>query len=331
MPIRPRTIEIGRGNTIEGPVVTGDAIYAADKDDMTVRLDRQTLNDVWEVQSKGFWLGSSIGDGFLTVGAREGGIRSAAEGRLLWCAPTRFMGVGQWRGHAIIDSGAGMEIRDVRSGTILRLHEVPGGYEAWKLVYDDWAILETEHTVKAFDLSSGRLVWERGVFAEIRSRLPVTSDSRRALKMSRGTRPNLLVASYDGSTFGVSVTDGSLLWHARAWQPYGWPTAQGGRVYALCLNRFRAIDEETGVIVYDVEHPELKGAYRDKTGTFYKDRIAIANESGHLAVFRLSDGALISLYTAKVPLWRTAEADGRLLVGTGVGTLLVFDESIWGL
>jgi len=91
------------------------------------------------------------------------------------------------------------------------------------------------------------------------------------------------------------------------------------------------LDEDTGATVYDVTHSELRRAGREKTGTVYKGRMAVSSELGCLAIFNLSDGSLASVYESKVPLWRTAEADGRLFVATGDGGLLVFDESIWGL
>jgi hypothetical protein len=45
----------------------------------------------------------------------------------------------------------------------------------------------------------------------------------------------------------------------------------------------------------------------------------------------VDSGDLVSLQTAKRALWSAAEADGRLLVGTGSGSLMVFDQSTWAL
>jgi hypothetical protein len=137
---------------------------------------------------------------------------------------------------------------------------------------------------------------------------------------------------HGGWSFGCSLKDGSILWHVPFWSPPdSWPTVHGGRLYILLRDRLVATEEATGRIVYDVTHPELRNSYREKRGTVYSDRLAIATESGHLAVFNTGDGSLLSLYESKVPLWSTAEADGRLLVATGDGTLLVFDESIWAI
>lgn len=330
MPTKPRRIEVGRGEIVQGPLVTSDAVYAGTREDVTVRLDRQALRKVWEVDSQELRLGRAIGNDLLTVGGKVGGVRSADDGRLLWTAPTRFMGVGVWQGNAIIDSKAGLELRDTHTGDLLQTHSVRGDYSGRLLVCGDLAILESERTSKALNLVTGQLAWERALADEMRARLPAPTDTA-AIKMSAGSRPELLIAFHAGGTFAVSATDGSIVWHANVWSVYAWPTVHEGRVYGQCVKRFWALDEATGAVIYDVTHEQLRQAYREKNGTIYKGRMAVASEMGYLAVFGLADGALVSLYETKLPLWRTAEADGRLLVATGDGALLVFDESIWGL
>ena len=79
-------------------------------------------------------------------------------------------------------------------------------------------------------------------------------------------------------------------------------------------------------MVYDVPDERLRGAYSAKAGTICEGKLAIPNESGHLVVFDVKDGSLVWLYRYKGQLWRTAEADGRLLVATGDGKLLVFAD-----
>lgn len=78
-------------------------------------------------------------------------------------------------------------------------------------------------------------------------------------------------------------------------------------------------------------HPELKQAYRGKAGVVHEGRLAMPCESGHLAIFDLSDGSLLFLHQGRTALLRTAVADGRLLVATGDGTLLICDPSGWKL
>lgn len=71
-----------------------------------------------------------------------------------------------------------------------------------------------------------------------------------------------------------------------------------------------------------------ENSYLSTPGVVWQSSIAFPHESGHLPIFSLADGSLEALYRAQVPLWQAADADGRLLVGTGDGSLLVFDESV---
>jgi hypothetical protein len=57
--------------------------------------------------------------------------------------------------------------------------------------------------------------------------------------------------------------------------------------------------------------------------------MAMPFESGHLAVFDIESGELVQYYKGRAPLWQAAEVDGRLLITTGDGSILVFDESVW--
>ena len=127
--------------------------------------------------------------------------------------------------------------------------------------------------------------------------------------------------------FGLSVEDGSIRWGFPVAVTYHAPNVHGGRIYVLLMDHFVCLDEATGEIVYDVQHLQLAEAFLPKTGTIYGGKIAFAMESGHLAVFDLVDGRLVWLYKHKLKLGRTAEADGRLLVTSDDGHLLVFEEA----
>lgn len=75
----------------------------------------------------------------------------------------------------------------------------------------------------------------------------------------------------------------------------------------------------------------MERAYHERTGVTYGRRYAVCYESGELAVVDIDTGSLVNLLQWKKPLWRMMELDGRLLVATGDGELLVFDEGIWAL
>ena len=330
--LKPKRINISRGGMVTGPAVTGDAVYAGIARDVAVRLDRRELEKVWEVDSGTLRIGATIDDAYVTVGGPDvGGVRSAADGRLLWTAGSRLSGASVWRAWVVIDSNAGIELRDPATGEPDRVLPVAGGYRVRDVVCGRSAILQTHRIVKAFDLEAGEVRWERSLVDEMQDRLGNRSESE-AVRMAAGSLPDTFIAFHAGATFACSVLDGSILWQRpEVASPNSWPVVHAGRVYSPVHERFRAIDEATGDLLYDIAHPELdRIAYREKMGTVFRDRIAVAYESGVLAVFNVADGALVQFYQGRSPLWRTAEADGRLLVATGDGALLVFDESIWG-
>jgi outer membrane protein assembly factor BamB len=331
-PSKPKKITVAReGEILAGPLVSSDGIFVGAKDHVTVRLDRRSLKSVWSVESDKYRIGQLINDELMTVGGKPGGgVRSTADGRLLWSAPTRFFGVGVWQ-RCVLLHGSDLELRDPAMGDLIRGIKVTGGYDDPGTTSNDLWILSTGSShVKAINLVSGELVWERALLSEM---APYVSEAERhnAVTITHGSLAGMFIVRYGDATFGCSLTDGSVVWHAPVAVPYYWPNVEAGCVYVLLFDRFIAIDEATGRILYDVKHPELGGAYRAKAGTLYKGRIAIPNESGHVAVFNVADGALVSLREDTLPLWRTAEADGRLFVTTGDGKLLVFDESIWGV
>jgi outer membrane protein assembly factor BamB len=163
------------------------------------------------------------------------------------------------------------------------------------------------------------------MLVEMKEQFGVEHEER-AVGFVEGSLPNHLVLTRTGSVFGCSLSDGELLWHAPVDVPYFWPNVHDGRIYVFCPPRFIAIDEASGVVLYDVTHPELERALFPKTGTVYEDKITFATESGHLPVFDLRDGRLVWSHVRKASLGRTAEADGRLLVTTDRGELLVFGD-----
>jgi hypothetical protein len=231
----------------------------------------------------------------------------------------------------IVDSPLGIELRDPATGEVAVVHSVPGGYRGRGFTSGSSALLQTQRILRGFDLEAGQITWERPLVDEMQDRIGTRSESAGIRMQPSSTRDDVFIAFHAGATFACSVLDGSILWHRPdIWSPNSWPVVHAGRVYTPVLDRFRAIDEATGDLLYSVAHSELdRIAYLEKMGTVFRDRIAVAYESGVLAVFNLADGALVRLYQGRDALWRTSEVDGRLLVATGGGVLLVFDESIW--
>jgi outer membrane protein assembly factor BamB len=321
----------GRG-ILSGPAVTADAVYGGTPDFVTVRLDRRTLDEVWTVDSAGFHVGLPVDDALLVVGGRQAaGVRRTADGRLLWSSKSRFSGGSTWRNYVVLDGDAGIELRHASTGELSRVYDVPGGYTTRMAQLDNTFVVRNGIVCTAVDLLSGEVRWQGPLVADMRRRLGV-DDAPAVLRASAGSSPETLIVFFAGATFAMSTHDGSIRWHTPdVWCPDAWPTVYEGRVYAFWGRHLWALDEETGAVIYEAEVPQGLKTYRERPGTVYGGRLAVAHESGLLAIFDTETGALVSQYQAKVPLWRTEEVDGRLLVATGDGTLLVFDESIWRL
>ena len=317
----------GPRSILTDPLVGEGAVYASDPfGGDVVCFDRQGFRETWRIPSRQLWPRWSYGR-HLLISSLEASVVDATDGRVLWTRSCRF-GAVAWCGEIVLQQPEGIEIVEAATGEVRESIPVPGGLSTSARLCGDVLIVKTafrpDLPVRAFHLRERRVVWERMLVAEAVARSGV-EDPDPLLSFAESVNERL-VMTCGRLTLACSLVDGRMLWHAPVPVTYHWPNVHAGRVYVLFLDRFIAIDELTGEIVYDVLHPELRGAYRARPGTVYGETIAFANESGHLAVFDLRDGSLVWLHKYKAPLWGTAEADGRLLVSTGDGKLLVFEE-----
>ncbi len=329
---RPKRLQVVKRRLMPGdPVVGKDAVFLGSPEDVIVRLDRRTLEPVWKVDAEGFWIGSLVEEEFLTTGGRGlGGLRLAADGRVVWTTRSYLLGIRPWREYGIVVTDR-IEFRSLRAGELGWAIDIPERLTAIHGVFGNRLVAQGESGVtRAINLESGEIVWERVLIAEVARRIGEPSSAR-AVFAAVSTIPDRLVAFNSGRSFAFSISDGSVLWVASLGAGDSLPTVSEGRILLTRDGRFLAIDEATGATVLETQHERLRPAYRKSKGTVYRGRVAFSHESGHLAVFDTATGELVSFYVDKTALWRTAEADGRLLVSTGNGELLVFDESIWGL
>lgn len=338
---RPKRILVPNG--IAHMLVGKDAVFV-EAQGTVVRLDRPALKCRWEIEIGRGGMSRLIHDLLCTWSSKDVAVRACEDGRVLWSVPPA--GAARWRDLLLTYDETTYEHRDLRTGEVLKVTEFKPRIR-WSLGMcgPTWILLTEDGRFCGIEPDSGAVLWERdlwtetGAFAECTGSLVPKSlgGSAEDLKVVAGSHAGLFLVISGAHTFGGSVEDGSIRWHVAASTGDSRPTVADGRVYFTGGDRTVCLDEVTGAIVWVSEPPELCGspahgaAYREKNGTLYRDRIAFAYESGHLAVFNLEDGSLVSFYMAKSPLWCTGEADGRLLVTTDEAELLVFDESIWGL
>ncbi len=331
-----KKIRTGRRRTFLGwPVVGPDAIYVSDPEGDTIKVDRKSLDLVWRIKfPRKFEAGFICGDGLVFVrgfNTDEIGVLRADSGDLVWTRGKVGGGADFWRGKLLTtvpqSEGGGLKVVDPATGEVIDWIPLPGRIGTKGRCGD--LLLFTlfegqDDLVRALDLRERRYVWERDLLSEMKARGNLEEENP-TISFVPGSEGRF-VATAGGATFGCSLGDGKILWHAPVPVPYYWPNVHEGRVYVLLYGRFFAIDETTGEIVYETHHPELKEVLYMKAGTVYGGKLAIPTESGHLPVFDLSNGRLASLDKYDATLWRTAEADGRLLVTTGEGKLLVFAD-----
>jgi len=253
-----------------------------------------------------------------------------ADGLLAWAADGFWQ---MWNDTIVIPRETEIELRQGDSGEVIaslplqRRMKSFAGFSGWEGV----AILRTEsNELFAIDLATGDELWCRDLFRSLHTEWSLPEQPYLLLDSIEGSAG--LVSFYSTASIAWSARDGSIKWvrNVRGESPTP-PTVGGGRVFGM-LNGFWALDEATGDVLWRTPLPdELKVCVRPRPGLVYRNRIVFAFESGRLAVLDVATGEIVRYFKSAVPLWWPTEVDGRLLVGTGDGTVLVFDESIWGL
>jgi outer membrane protein assembly factor BamB len=141
--------------------------------------------------------------------------------------------------------------------------------------------------------------------------------------------PGRFWATCGGATFGCSLEDGRILWHAPIAVPSYVPTYHEGRIYLLSSGygepaRFICLDAETGAVVYDVRH-QLEWRDKPTVGTLWGECIAYGTRAGQIVLFRLANGSLACSHLYKDEVYQPVADEDRLLVTAADGNLLVFE------
>ena len=150
--------------------------------------------------------------------------------------------------------------------------------------------IDTEASVHAFDMATGRLVWESAV--------SVKGEDRRVAfggGVSAGegrvyaTTGYGIVAAYDAAT-------GKELWKVALGTPFrGAPTVANGRVYALTQdNQLYALTADKGATVWNVAGTvEIAGLLGTGAPAFSQDTLVVGYSSGELNALRAENGRTV--------------------------------------
>ncbi len=320
------------------PIVGADGVYVGEDFDRKeiVKLRRAELDPVWRVKSGEYWPLLALDGDLLVSAATKSARLDGVSGRQLWEVSEPSVErldrlLHPWRSHLVLRRRGNFELVDLKSGAVADRFPDPrpdltiscgaGG---------DRVLLLGEHQlaglVLCFDLSARRVLWEASFIDRLRDRFGIDADNP-IIGLLPGSLPDRLIIKRGNGTAACSIEDGHLLWGVPLPLDYGAPYMQDGRVHGVFGDRFIALDEDAGAVIYDVRHPELSDGLYAYHGPSFRGQLAYAMQSGHLAVFDLQDGRLTGFHKYREPLGGVAEADGRLLATAGDGNLLVFEET----
>lgn len=337
-----------RGQIVSTLILDGDVLWASAQGSAHARLARGDLSKVVTGADIGYLVGR-VARGVVASARGETQVVRREDGQTAWVLPYErgCLQAWIWRNYVLILRSRSIEFRHADTGEVeavmdLRRQAAGGGY----LSSSDGVLVVCgdDDLLFAVNLASGEELWAASVARTLNERwsvpFPKYGVSFESTESTFGQ-----VAFYSTVTFSWSVLDGSVRWvsSARGENP-SWPTVSGGRVYGMGGaapkegEQFRgpsavfALDESTGAELWRTEVPkEFNACFRPKSGVAYRNRLAMPFETGQVAVLDVESGEVVCYYKGGVPLWKALEVDGHLLVATGDGTLLVFDESIWGL
>jgi len=296
------------------------------------RLDRENLSPQWVVSTPGSYLlfGERRG---VVLASNEGAEPAGFDGEtgtLLW---TREGGwpEGLWRDPASSSSlsivtGSHLELIEAATGKTVE--RVPLPAEGRPSIHGDHVVVTNrDHPWACMDRVTRRVLWRRDLMQE----MDAYADAlpRSDLYFIRpSSLPDRFLVTRNGATFAFSLDGGRLLWHAPVRAEHT-VTVAGGSAWVLLSARLVGMDEASGQVLIDRQQEEFRmmGPYGAATGAGWGDFVVFAMQSGHVAAFERATGDLVFVRRFRTSLWDPIVVDGRVIVPTSDGQLLVFAES----
>jgi hypothetical protein len=325
----------------DAPLADPDAVYCGNKDGQLVRLDRHTLRDVWRVDAEGRYLGGSCGSHLLATDWRRK--RTAAvlkeSGATTWVADRDpWWGSSVWRDRILLFSDV-IEILDPATGRCLDRIELPNGPISGNVqMCGDLLLLlpRDRGPVRAFDLLSRTLLWQRDIVAEGGERFGIAEkpvggmQQNQLIAFAPATDPDALIVSRGvAGVLGCRRRDGELLWGTPVPMIHQWNTVSvRSCIHVLHFGRSYVIDESSGAILADRNYDDVfeRGAWRAWTPIAHENLVAYTMESSVAAVFRVPDGELVSWCRYKYGLGRPTIAEPYVLAIGSDGWLVCFGD-----
>lgn len=320
----------GSGNSILQPVITSDAVYAANAKGELFRLDPATGNQVWRIDS-GFTIsaGVGVGEGVVMVGGGKGQLAAfAVDGKLLWKTKvsSEVLNVAKIvDGIALVRTAdghlSGIDVKDgkrlwvyeqamppltVRShvGVAVERGTVFAGFPAGKLA--------------AISLSSGIVIWETVVsqphgntelerISDITS-LPVLDDEQ------------VCAVAFQGRVACYGLAQGNLLWSRDISSDKGMTLFHNYIYITNTSGAVLALDKTSGSSAWKNDQLLMR---QSSAPYAFGDYLVVGDFEGYMHALSREDGRMLArLKTDFSPiLTAPVELDGGFLVQTREGNL----------
>jgi outer membrane protein assembly factor BamB len=344
LPSKPsRKLRIARGPvSLSPPLVKNESVFVGYEEGDILRLDGSQLQSVWQIPAEGFGPWSSVGELVLLRSMGSPGFRGVSPtGRIMWT----LSGDPGWAlcdQHLYSNDGETIIQADATTGEIVAHYAVPGPAFQFLGCCHGIFLLGTGRTresdpVRAFDVTSGQILWERNLRQEFLAAAEGIEERRTAFYSAHCGSEGRRVVHCAQSLFGFAVRENRILWQRNFDLASVVPKMHEGRVYFWAYSgRERAegnnvlvcLDEATGETIYELPLATYGGDFawmQFPRGSVHVDHMAFGTRSGLLAVFRLSDGALVWSCKYKTEVYQPVLWDHGLLVTAEDGNLLVFE------
>jgi hypothetical protein len=304
-------------------------VASSDQPRMTL-LDRERLTVVSQHDMPEAGPVQWIGPEQLLMVGRFAGVWDATQQDWCWRKDSQAgLGAWVWRDYVETWESASQLALRRATGEIERVIDFGADVMGSHRNCGDVIVYRTPKTgdpVHGFSVADGRIAWRRDLHAELNERCP-GHQSTEKVSITPGSLPEVFVATRGRLVAGCSLSDGAIRWTASDVSvPYSWPLIERERIPIWNGSRFTVIDEATGTILVDRQHPELQGVFHEKSGSILGDLVVFVSESGHVVAFDLQNGDLrFNKQHKKVAFWGTAVADGRVLASGTDGNIWVYE------
>jgi hypothetical protein len=311
---------------IQGSILGRDGLFIGELHGGVIKLERQSLDRAWLCPGEDMAPVAVQGEVLLIAG--RGGLRGVDQrtGSSLW-GPRSVGPCVEWsQGLLALQP---LAVLNPKQGTVERTFNVSEELVGNPFVAGNKLVATSLRgdPITALELIGQKVIWKRNLFAEITQR---TGRSEPAFMVWPGD--DTFLVSRTDLIAGCSLADGTIRWEAAVGVPYYVPNTSGGRAYVLIAGQTPAaslvcVETRNGTKVYDIPQPELQIGERPFRGTLAADEIVFCTTRGLVIAFRLEDGTTSWWHRSRDRLAPPIAADGRVLVPTLSGDLLVFEPT----